>query len=352
MGLGLWGAASVGVLTGCGLRWESDAPDLPVLPRDRHPGADALRGELTYIEAARLTAASASASTGDDAAVAAHTEQIRALRQRLADVNDLGPSEPTDPPPLPPLPTAPAANTDLARRAAAEAEWAGLDLAASAHLAASGADEQDLLLISSIQVCRLALGRRFGGRWAAASPHDGFAQISAAVTGDLLAAARRCAYVLDVCAARAPAALETTATGSRDTAHRLLIDLDAAAAAQAGQNEQTEPNEQTAEAEGRVGGATPPPPLGYPLDAAALSTPAGVSALAARALADLSDALVAAMPGEWKHAAETADAAPADESAPTPESARPVVALRRRAAECEQWHSAWSSGVRSLPGLR
>lgn len=332
--LGLAGFS--GLLAGCGLRWESDAPDLPLLPRDRHPGAEALRGETALVEAARAAAAAA----GDGVAVAANTDHLRALTDRLVAVHDIpaardGTQETpaaTAVTPAPEVATPAPAEAPSLRARAARAEWAGLDPQAAADIAAV-ADAQDLLLLASVQVSRLALGRRFGGRWSALTPTDGIADVTAEAIPDLLATARRTAYVLDVCAARATPAQEPAATASIDAVARIVADLAAAARRDREREDgSTEP-------------AIPPPPLGYPLDLASTADPEAVADAAATALASLSDALVAAMPQQWARAHAPDGQQPAH-------AAKPHVALRRRAAECEQWHTAWNSQVRSLPGLR
>ena len=348
LGLAGLGAAAAG-LGGCGLRWESDAPNLPLLPRDRHPGAAALRAELARVEAA----CQATAAAGDAVAAAANTEQVQALVARLTAVNDIRPDDPAlglltpavpdpvDPtsPTNPTSPPRPPAND--AKPRAVTAQWAGLDAETTEGIAAGGADGQDLLLLASVQVGRLALGRRLGGRWAALSPGDGIAGVSPATATTLLASARRTAYLLDVCAARASDAQKSAAAGGRDAVHRIVVDLGAAA---------TAPTAPSGDATGSRDGATPPPPLGYPLQAP--TTPEEVASLAGGALTDLSDAIVAAMPDEWARVADTADTADTSGTSVPAAAAKTVSALRRRAAECEQWHTAWTTQVRGLPGLR
>lgn len=304
-GLGLAGLGTV-ALTGCGLRWETDAPELPVLPRDRHDGAEVLRAEFTRIVEARATAAAA----GDAVVVAANTEQLQALAHRLEAVRDVRPESPLVVPPAPKVATPPAAQLASLRETASRAQWRGLVAATTGEAAYVLTDTSDMLLLASEQVSRLALGRRLGGRWPALTPDDGIEQLPAPVSDQLLPIADRTAYVLDVCAARATPAQKAAATGSREAAHRILTDLRATAS------------------------TDNLPELGYPLDPP--TTPAAVAAAAAEALASLSDALVAAIPDRWR-VAQVATG--------------PVLALRRRAAECEQWHTAWTNRVRSLPGL-
>lgn len=322
-GLGLAGlGAAAASLGGCGLRWESDAPDLPLLPRDRHPGAEALRAELARAETARQAASVA----GDAVAAAANTEQVQALIARLTAVNDIREGDPALGVVAPTALAAPPTEgpTNDVRRRASVAQWAGLDTDTAAGIVRDGADGQDLLLLTSVQVGRLALGRRLGGRWAALSPGDGIADVSPETAATLLAGARRTAYLLDVCAARASDAQKPAAAGARDAVHRIVLDLGTAA---------------TAAREGATPTATLPPPLGYPLQPP--TTREDVASTAGRALTDLSDAIVAAIPDTWARGTDGADA-----------PVRAMLALRRRAAECEQWHTAWTSRVRGLPGLR
>lgn len=313
-GLGRSGVAlAAGVaLSACGLRWEADAPDLPVLPRDRYPGADALHAEAQRVAAAR----GAVAEAGSTELVAMHGAQLAVLTKRLVAAGALARGQADELAASTPIATPDVAD-DAAREIAAQAEWAGL---AAGEASLHGAGVEDALLIGSIQVARAAAGRLLGGRWAPPSPGDGIASLDPEIRDTLLPHLRGAQLTLQLIAAQGGTELEDEAAESAAVCERLMLDLSRYSA------------------EGEV----PPPALGAPWTLPA--SPEEGRTQAGAAMSRCADAFAAAMPGVLT--------LPVDREAENAtDEARVWTALRRRAAECEEQATAWSGRVRPLPGV-
>lgn len=313
-GLGLSSVAlAAGVtLSACGLRWEADAPDLPVLPRDRYPGADALYAEAQRVAAARRAAAEA----GSHQLVTMHEAQLAVLAKRLVAVDALTQGQ-ADALAAPTPVATPDVAGGAAREIAAEAEWSGL---APGEASLHGAGADDVLLIGSIQVARAAAGRLLGGEWAPPTPADGIASLDPGVRDPLLPHLRGAQLTLQLIAAQGGAELEDAAAESAAVCERLMLDL----------------TRHSAE------GEAPPPALGAPWTRPA--SPEEARTQAGAAMSRCADAFAAAMPGVLT--------LPVDREAETAAAEMRVwTALRRRAAECEEQATAWSGRVRPLPGV-
>lgn len=314
------GGAVLGLGAGCGLRWEADAGNLPLLPRDRWAGADLLLGELEAVLTASQTLA-AVGGRGLAPLVAAHQAQETALRQRLAEVHEDTPAPPTG---------APTPGTATAAQLV-KAEWAGLMDPGGRTLAPAhpAGDQQDVLLVGSVQVARLAFGRRAGGTWPAPSPEDGLRALPAEPAAGLLAHVRATVYQLEIVAARLPQA--TTKELPRNAAQ---VAADTLAALNRLETDLTQ------------GAATPtPPPLGYPHGQP--TTPEQLRDHAIDALTGLADAMVTALPAAWPFAAD----ANAPAGSPEGPDFGAYSALRTRAADVEHWRLAWGGTMRGTPGM-
>ncbi|GAB94723.1 hypothetical protein KILIM_010_00540 [Kineosphaera limosa NBRC 100340] len=316
--LGLIPLAALGAASGCGLRWERGAPQLPIVPSARaYPGAAALRTELAASRSAHAAAQAWSVAGGpvlSRVLLRVHGEQIAALIARLESVSE----------PVPPAESGTAATSpsgsptaspsgrseDDARARLLEAEAAGLR-EVDALAAAPAADRA---LLAGCLVTRAQAARLLGAGALQAPRRPAAGSVEQAV--DLLATVRPVVYGLEVATARV-----VVAGGERAQVAR--ASLDAA-------------RRQRQFLEQQAGNTAPAAPLGYVLDDP-VDTPADAAKLAHRLLTDLADAHVRAVAAAPPTSADTPGAAP-----------QVVASLLSWAREAEWWRGQWGAGPRAL----
>lgn len=317
-----------GAVSGCGLRWERDAPQLPVVPSARpYPGGAALRTELAHCSAARTAAQRWSGVGGpvlSRVIVRVHDEQIAALTARLEAASEpTRATESTSGPATSPTPgrtVPPEGEEEAARRRLLAAESAGLT-DYGLLVAAAAADRP---LLAGCLVARGQAARLLGAR-ALPRPHRPAAG-SVAQAVELLATVRPVVYGLEVAAARV-----VVARGER--APMAQASLEAA-------------RRQRQLLEQQAGSRAPAPPPGYRLDAP-VATPADAERLARRLLTALADAHVRAL-GVADPAQAAQDGPTREPGSPDPVSERVVASLLGWAREAEWWRGAWGLGPRAL----
>lgn len=374
------GAAALGGLAGCGLRWERDAPDLPLLPSARaYPAAQALRAEagrhLSAQQEARRWADAGGPALAREL-VAVHAQVAAALEARLDAVGEARATASATTPATTPAPTAAASGAEASAASGARDAATGSPRAAtgspgaaagSPSTAAAGRGEEarrallraerdaadggpDVHLASLPPVDRVMLGSAYVTRAHAARllrapalpapSHPAVGDAAHAVA--LLATVRPITYGMEVATARlvvADAPLAATARQALAAVHRQRQML----------SEQAGPS-------------APAAPLGYDLDGP-VDTPARAQALATRLLTALADAHVRALgdvtPDDGDSAAARAAATGATRDA-TPgaipgASAVPdgpelaVASLLGWAREAEWWRGACGGEPRALP---
>lgn len=270
-------AAPVVGLSGCGLRLEDDAPQLPRLPgQGPHPSAALLHAELSRCETA-LVAASAASGRGGPAVAAAlvgvHSAQAAALRARLEKIGeDLPPGlaggAPTSPGTASPRSTASPTPAPVSRAEVDElrrAEAAGTRPAELTDLAAAAAS--DTTLLCGCRAVRAAASALVGGPAPASTLPPTLA--SPAQVGALLTAANALVYGLQVATTRVAPARRQVAGAALTWASRLRDSLQVPA-----------------------GPSAPPAPLGYELPFP-VDSPAAADRLAQLVLARFADQVLA-----------------------------------------------------------
>lgn len=325
---GALGAAGL-LLAGCGLRWESDAPDLPLLPREPYPGLDVLSAERDRTRAALVALSSVGSPAGAPAVgrltatlagrlAATHRADVAALDARLAQVGSGADgaatppastgSDPASPPASPrssPRPSsAPPDNPAAGPSATAQvvsAERADLG-AGVVSAAVAGAAAADLPVLVAARVGRAGAARLLGAQVPGAPPDP---RVPAAVAGRLLDLVAPAVYGLEVAAAQAAPARRETATAAVDALSVARDQLDELA-----------------------GPAPTPVPLGYRLPFP-VTTPAAADRLAAAVLHDLARDLVAAC-------------------AAVPGDAGALRAIAGWALEAWTWRARWGAAPASL----
>ena len=331
---------AAGGVSGCGLRLERGAPQLPIVPTARgYPGAAALRAELARCASARNLAQAWSGAGGpvlSRVLVRVHGEHVEALRARLESVSEAtqapesgeasadatsgrpNTTEPTGGPDAEQTAPETATPEAAARRGLLVAETAALsdtdDLAA--------APPADRSLLGGCRVTRAQAARLLGAP-ALPTPHRPVAgSVEHAV--ELLETVRPVLYGLEVATARVVVAGDERATLARQSLEAV--------------------RRQRQHLEQQAGSAAPAPPPGYALDAP-VTTPAQAAMLARRLLTALADAHVSAL-GSIPGQAGQPTARESD--SPPQASPRAVAALMGWAREAEWWRSAWGPGPRAV----
>lgn len=237
---GILAAGSVaGVLSGCGVHLEDDAPPIPVVPtRTVDPRAIAVARELTLV---RLAGAAARAAGATGVALASslatlHTEQEWVLAARVRELAE----DPDSTQRLPADPSDASGSAGSGEPAWPASEALGLRrdggrLGEGTGLAEVPADELPLVLAVRVQ---RAVGSAVAG--VPSAPPPPAATASPAEAARLAGAARSALYGLEVAEARAPGDATIAAARAQVVTMRQVLD-------------------------GLPGGDAPPPALGYEL---------------------------------------------------------------------------------------
>lgn len=185
---------------GCGLRLESDAPDVPFVPREPYPGLAVLTAERSRCLAARDAAAAAPATRRVTVEVArafaaAHAADLAALDARIAEVGDDRPT---------PSGTTPPAAPDFAGAEGADLHDEGLVTATVAALPGA-----DLPVVLGARLTRAVAARSLDVAVPGAPKQP---SVPPEVAARVLALVRPVMYRLEVAAAQAAPKRKDAAT--------------------------------------------------------------------------------------------------------------------------------------------
>ncbi|MBM6404696.1 hypothetical protein JQN72_10630 [Phycicoccus sp. CSK15P-2] len=259
-------ALGVGLLGGCGIRLEDDAPQVPLVPaRSPVAGEDHLT-EMTRESAALAHAAGTAPGEVAAGLVAVHQRQVTVLRTTLlrrrvpADAMDVPPSPGITPSPTAPSPTAPVP-TARAVATLGAAEAAGLVRAGEA----AGVVDDLLGPAVAVHAQRFAAASLLG----VPSAQPPAVAVDGDVVADLVDAVDAVVYFLQVAAARSDGARRKRADATLGSLGALRVEVAA-------------------------GGVDPSPALGHPLPFA-VEGGAAVDRLARTALGDLRATLAASV---------------------------------------------------------
>lgn len=349
MALGSATALLAPLLTGCDVRLEDDAPDLPLLPRKSIPDEALLIAGVHEAEAlAQLVGRIAGASAPVAALSSIHLTQAQVLHGRLtaggvpdhviasASPTSTGTGTATGTSTTGPAPavSAPPAAT-LADLAAAES--AGVAAAALTALARATTTNRMVLAAIAAQRGATATSLDSPPTWPAADP------LSSSAAAQLLAATRSVSYAFQVAAAQSSGDARTAALSTRDALERRGAELAA-----------------------MVGSTAPAPPLGYvlpfpvttPEAAGRLATTAMTGLVAAgwQPLADGASLTASSSSTPSGPVTATSTAPPSATSSGSNTSAVPVgssalITLLRLQVEAIGLAAPWGVGAVPFPGM-